>query len=204
MSFITLGYQSRARFAVLRWPQSWAWSLACSWRVRADPRPIFEPIFSFGYPFPKIALFPIFIFVFGLGHLSKVALVFLEALYPIAVGTYFGMKSIERIYVWSALNMGANPRQVFLRVLIPAALPYIVFSLRIGVHVALIAVIILEMIGDSTGLGYYVVYASASYEYARSFAGLVAIVFWGFVLDRMMVSLRRRVIFWQREMVMLC
>lgn len=163
---------------------------------------IFEPVFSFGYPIPKIALFPIFIFIFGLGHMSKIALVFLESLYPITVGTYYGIKSVERIYIWNAQAMGAKPRQIFFRVLIPASLPYIASGLRIAVHVALIVVIILEMIGDSTGLGYFVVYAGASYEYARSFAGILAIVIVGFTIDRVAVALRNRLVFWQREIAL--
>lgn len=163
---------------------------------------IFEPVFSFGYPIPKIALFPIFIFIFGLGHMSKIALVFLESLYPITIGTYYGIKAVERIYVWNAQAMGANRRQVFFRVLVPAALPYIASGLRIAVHVAMIVVIILEMIGDSTGLGYFVVYAGASYEYARSFAGILAIVICGFALDRIAVMLRNKLVFWQREVAL--
>ena len=82
-----------------------------------------EPVFSFGYPVPKIALYPIFIFVFGLGSLSKVMLIFLECLYPITINTYYGMRQVERVQVWTAYNMGASARQVFWRVLLPAAAP---------------------------------------------------------------------------------
>jgi hypothetical protein len=63
---------------------------------------LFEPIFSFGYPIPKIAFYPIFIFVFGLGDMSKIALVFLECVYPITVQTYFGMRGAERVLVRAA------------------------------------------------------------------------------------------------------
>jgi NitT/TauT family transport system permease protein len=159
-----------------------------------------EPLFSFGYPVPKIALYPLFVFIFGLGTLSKIALVFLECLYPVAVNTYFGVKSVERIYVWAARNMGATQRQIFWRVLLPSAAPYIFSSLRIAAHVALITVIILEMIGDSVGLGYYVTFASASFNFARSFAGLAMIVFWGFLIDRTIIWVRNRVIFWEQTL----
>jgi len=162
---------------------------------------LFEPIFAFGYPVPKITLFPIFVLVFGIGGMSKIALAFLEALYPITVGTYYGMKAAERIHLWSARNMGASRRQIFWKILLPSALPYIFSSLRIGIHVALIVVVILEMIGDNMGLGYFVAYAAASYEYAASFAGIAAIVIWGFLLDRLTIALRHRLVFWQREAV---
>src|SRR3990172_1883184 len=98
---------------------------------------VFEPVFSFGYPVPKIALYPIFIFVFGLGSLSKVALIFLECLYPITLNTYYGMNWVGRIHVWEARNMGATPGQIFWRVLIPSAGPYIFSGFRIALPIAL-------------------------------------------------------------------
>jgi ABC-type nitrate/sulfonate/bicarbonate transport system permease component len=159
---------------------------------------VFEPIFAFGYPVPKIALYPIFIFVFGLGFGSKAALIFLECLYPITVNTYYGMRSVDRVHLWAARNMGASPAQVFWRVLLPGAGPAIFAGLRIALPVALIVTIITEMIGESRGLGYFVSYASASFEYATAFAGIAAVAVIGFTLDRLLVWARNRVIFWER------
>jgi len=93
---------------------------------------LIEPIFSFGYPIPKISLYPVFIMVFGLGTGSKVALVFLECLYPIAVHAYSGMRSADRVLVWAGRNMGATERQLFWKVLIPSALPTLFSGLRIA------------------------------------------------------------------------
>jgi NitT/TauT family transport system permease protein len=159
---------------------------------------LFEPLFSFGYPVPKIALYPIFIFVFGLGSLSKIMLIFLECLYPITVNAYYGMRQVDRVHVWAAANMGANGRQVFWRVLLPSAAPAIFAGMRIALPIALIVVIITEIIGESRGLGYYISYASASFEYATAFAGIAAVAMIGFTLDRLLVWLRNRVIFWER------
>ena len=159
---------------------------------------LFEPIFSFGYPVPKIALYPIFIFVFGLGSLSKVMLIFLECLYPITVNAFYGMRQVDRVHVWAAENMGATPQQIFWRVLLPGAAPSIFAGLRVALPISLIVVIITEMIGESRGLGYYISYASASFEYATAFAGVAAVAVIGFTLDRALVWLRNRVIFWER------
>ena len=159
---------------------------------------LFEPIFSFGYPVPKIALYPIFIFVFGLGSLSKVMLIFLECLYPITVNAFYGMRQVDRVHVWAAQNMGASERQIFWRVLLPGAAPSIFAGLRVALPISLIVVIITEMIGESRGLGYYISYASASFEYATAFAGVAAVAVIGFTLDRTLVWVRNRVIFWER------
>ena len=69
---------------------------------------LIEPLFVFSYPIPKIALYPVFIFVFGLGTESKVALVFLECLYPIVIHVHAGMRSADRVLIWAARNMGAS------------------------------------------------------------------------------------------------
>jgi NitT/TauT family transport system permease protein len=159
---------------------------------------VFEPIFTFGYPIPKIALYPIFIFVFGLSTESKVALVFLECLYPIAIHVEAGMRSVERPLVWAARNMGATRYQVFAKVLMPAALPTIFTGLRIALPVALIITLVTEIIGESRGLGFFVTFASASFQYARALAALLVIAAIGFLLDRALLILRDRVVFWQK------
>ena len=159
---------------------------------------LFDPLFTFGYPIPKIAFYPAFIFVFGLGTESKVALVFLECLYPIAIHTYAGMRSADRVLVWAARNMGASRYQTFMRVLVPAALPTMFTGLRIALPVALIITIVTEIIGESQGLGFFVTFASASFEYARALAAFVVIGAIGFGLDRALVFVRDRVVFWQK------
>ena len=86
---------------------------------------LLDPLFSGTYAVPKLALFPIFIFVFGIGSLSKVALVFLECLYPIVIMSYHGARSVNRVLLWSAQNMGASHGETLRRVVIPAAAPFI-------------------------------------------------------------------------------
>ncbi len=159
---------------------------------------LFEPLFSFTYPVPKIALYPIFIFVFGLGYGSKAALIFLECLYPITVNAYYGVRAVDRVHLWAARNMGASARQIFWRVLLPGAGPVIFAGLRVALPVSLIVTIITELIGESRGLGYFISYRSASFEYAAAFAGIAAVAAIGFALDRLLVFIRNRVIFWER------
>jgi len=158
----------------------------------------FNPLFSATYPIPKIALFPIFIFLFGIGSLSKVLLVFLECLYPIVVTTYAGSRAVNRVLLWSAVNMGASPAQVLRRVVIPATAPFIFAGLRIALPIAMIVVIITEMIGSADGLGYLVIYSLASLKTDRMLAVVLAIALLGFGLDRLLVLVRDRLVFWER------
>lgn len=160
---------------------------------------LFEPIFSFAFPIPRIALYPIFIFIFGLGHGSKLALVFLEGLFPITLHTYQGIRSVQNTLIWAGSSMGASERQLFWRVLIPAALPMIFTGLRIALPVALIVVVSTEIIGESVGLGYFINFASASFDNAKSLAGILAVAIIGFALDRGLIGLRNWLVFWQPE-----
>lgn len=159
---------------------------------------LIEPIFYFGYPIPKIALYPVFIFVFGLGTGSTIALIFLECVYPITIHVNAGMRSTDRVLIWAARSMGASQAQVFWRVLVPAALPIFFTGLRIALPVALIITLVTEIIGESRGLGYFVTYASASFQYARGLAAFIVIAVIGFVLDWALQAIRRRVVFWHK------
>ncbi len=169
-------------------------------RVRLFAR-LLEPAFSFGYPVPRVALYPVFIFLFGLGHLSKIVLIVLECLYPVAISTYYANRAINRTYIWSAQNMGASRRQVFLRVIVPAAAPGIFSGLRIALPIALVISVVCEMISATEGLGWLIAYASASLSRSQVFAGVAIIAAIGYALDRLLAFARNRFIFWERERV---
>ncbi len=164
----------------------------------ASAAALLDPLFSGTYAVPKIALFPIFIFVFGIDSLSKLALVFLECLYPIVIITCQGARSVNRVLLWSAENMGESRLRTFARVVIPATAPYIFAGFRVALPVALIVVIITEMISSADGLGYVVIYALSSLKTDRMLAVVVVIALLGLTLDRALVMLRDRLVYWEK------
>ncbi len=159
---------------------------------------VLDPVFSGTYAVPKLALFPIFIFVFGLGSLSKVALIFLECLYPMTIITYHGAHAVNPIFIWAAQNMGASRLRTLVRVVFPAMLPYIFAALRVALPVALIVAIITEMISSVDGLGYLVSYSLSSFKTDRMLAIVVVISALGLVLDHTLVALRNRLVYWEK------
>jgi ABC-type nitrate/sulfonate/bicarbonate transport system permease component len=159
---------------------------------------VLEPLFSGTYAVPKLALFPIFIFVFGIGSLSKVALVFLECLYPIVIVTSQGARGVSRVLLWSAQNMGASNMAALRRVVVPAAAPFIFAGLRIALPIALIVVVITEMVSSADGLGYLVIYSLSSLKTDRMLAVVVVIAALGWALDRALVMLRDRLVYWEK------
>jgi NitT/TauT family transport system permease protein len=156
------------------------------------------PIFSGTYPIPKIALFPVFIYLFGIGSLSKVVLIFLECLYPIVVTTHAGSRAVNRVLIWSAANMGASPVRILWRVVVPAAAPFIFAGFRVALPIAMIVVIITEMISSADGLGYLAMYSLASFKTDRMLAVVVMIALLGVALDWLVTLLRDRLVFWEK------
>jgi len=159
---------------------------------------LLDPFFSGTYAVPKLALFPIFIFVFGIGSLSKVALIFLECLYPIVIMTYHGARDVNRVLLWSGQNMGASRAQILRRIVIPAAAPFIFAGFRVALPVAMIVVVITEMISSADGLGYLVIYALSSLKTDQMLAVVMAISLLGLALDRALVLLRNRLVYWEK------
>ena len=159
---------------------------------------LLDPLFSGTYAVPKLALFPIFIFVFGIGSLSKVALVFLECLYPVVIMSYHGARSVNRVLLWSAQNMGASRGETLRRVVIPATAPFIFAGFRVAVPVAMIVVVITEMVASADGLGYQVIYALSSLRTDRMLAVVIVIAALGYALDKAVVLARDRLIYWEK------
>jgi NitT/TauT family transport system permease protein len=150
------------------------------------------------YSIPKIALAPVFIVWLGLGMASKVAVVFVATFFLVFFNTYSGLLGVNEELVRLARLMGASWPQATFRVILPAAAAQIFLGLRTAVPYAVIGAVIGEYIGASEGLGYFILYASQTYDAPSLFAGiiiLVAIVFAvNFALDR----LEARVIRWRK------
>jgi NitT/TauT family transport system permease protein len=163
-------------------------------------RNLFEPIFFFGYPVPKIALFPVFTYVFGFGTPSKIAFTFLECLYPIVVTSYLGFRAVETRLVWVAQNFGADRWTVLRRVVLPAGLPAIVSGLRIALPVSIVVVVLTEMIGDSIGLGYYISVWGTRFTFQNVYAAIIVIGVCGFAADQALLFVRRHLVHWQKEL----
>ncbi|HEY7611164.1 MAG TPA: ABC transporter permease [Alphaproteobacteria bacterium] len=152
----------------------------------------YDPIVSLTYPVPKIVVLPILIAWLGAGDASKIAVVTAAVFYPTFINSLYGAKGVNRLYVWSARNMGARPLAVFLKVILPAALPQVLTGLRIGLALAFIVTVAAEMQNSRGGLGFLVITAEDSLRFDLMYAAIVAAGVIGFAGDRLLVALRRR------------
>lgn len=149
------------------------------------------------YSIPKIALAPLFIIWLGLGMASKVAVVFVASFFLIFFNTYSGLMTINEELVRLARLMGATWPQTLGRVILPAAADQIFLGLKTAVPYAVIGAVIGEYIGSNEGLGFYILYASQTYDAPALFSGIIILVAIVFVANYGLNRLEHRVIRWR-------
>jgi ABC-type nitrate/sulfonate/bicarbonate transport system permease component len=154
----------------------------------------YEPIISFTYPVPKIVVLPILIAWLGSGSASKIAVIAAACFYPSFINALYGAKAVQRRHIWSARNMGATRRQLFLKVVLPSALPQVLAGLRVALALAFIVVIASEMSGSRDGLGFLIATAEDNARFDLMYAAIIAIALAGFAGDRALASARRRLL----------
>jgi NitT/TauT family transport system permease protein len=155
-----------------------------------------SPLFAFGFPVPKVGLIPLFLLAFGLGHLSKIALVFVDALFPIVLSAFQGGRLVDHRLVWSARAMGDSEATVVRRVVWPAALPHVFTGIRLGLIVALIVVFLSEMIMPGSGLGHVMIISARNFKIVEMYTAIASIALLGFALDAMLLAVRNRALAW--------
>ena len=154
-------------------------------------RHFFDPIVAFLYAVPKIAFLPIFLLLFGLGHASKISIIAFSGFFPVFVACRHAVLQVNPILVWAARNMGAPPRTIFFRVIIPAAAPELFSGIRIGLAHAFVVLFAAELIGSKSGLGVVISYGEEWARYDLMFAGIVCFAVLGFLSDRILIAIRR-------------
>ena len=156
-----------------------------------------SPAVFLTYPVPKIVMLPIFMIWFGIGDLSKILIIALACFYPVFINAYYGVRQTRTILVWSALNMGATPAQVFRRVVLPSAAPMILASLRVALALSFIVMFAAEMINARSGLGHLIRIAENSLRFDLMYVSLVTIAILGYAGDRLVRFSQSRLLAWQ-------
>lgn len=159
---------------------------------------LFNPLFQVLRPIPPIAFIPLSILWFGLGNPPAIFLIIIGAFFPVLMNTIAGVRQVDGIYIRAAQNLGAGQWTLFLRVMLPAAMPYILAGMRIGIGTAFIVVIVSEMIAVNSGLGYRILEAREFFWSDKIIAGMISIGLLGFAIDTGMNQLNRHLLKWHR------
>jgi NitT/TauT family transport system permease protein len=159
---------------------------------------LFNPLLQLLRPIPPIAYIPLAILWFGLGNPPALFLISLGAFFPVLMNTIAGVRSVDAIYLRAARNLGAGEWTLFRRIMIPAAMPYILTGIRVGIGVAFIVVIVAEMIAVNSGLGYRILEAREYFWSDKVIAGMISIGLCGLGIDLGMSRLNGWLLRWHR------
>lgn len=160
-------------------------------------RAVFEPIIAFIRPLPPLGYYTIIILWMGIGDSSKIFLLFLGAFAPIYVSCVAGVTRVKQDYINRARTLGANSRQIFFHVILPSSLPDIFVGLRNAMSSAYATSVAAEMVAAASGIGWMVLDAS---KYLRSdviFVGIIIMGITGILLDKILLYLEKRIVFWK-------
>ena len=146
---------------------------------------------------PKLALGPLFIIWLGLGFRSKVFISALMVFFQFAFNLYAGVRSVDRDLVLSVRLLGGTGGQILGKVLWPAALPWLLASLRAGLGLSLSGAVVGEYLGASKGLGWAISSAGERYDTAQVLCYVLVIVALVVVLDCILRALEKRLLRWQ-------
>jgi ABC-type nitrate/sulfonate/bicarbonate transport system permease component len=158
---------------------------------------VLDPFVSALYATPRIALLPLLMIWFGIGFASKIAIVFLGAVFPILVNTITGVRTIDADFVKVARSFGCNDRQLFVTVALPSSVPLLLSGLRLGLGHALIGIVVGEMYGATHGIGFLIAVSGARFQTDKVMVGIIIIALAGILMTELLRAIERRFERWR-------
>jgi NitT/TauT family transport system permease protein len=146
---------------------------------------------------PRVALIPLLLLWFGLGNSSKIAVVFLSGLFPVLMNTFSGVRTVSAQLVEVGRAYGAGEGKLFTKVILPAALPFIMAGIRLAVGRALIGIITAEMFTAVTGMGALLVRYSSALATDKFFVPVILLALLGVILSNIIEKLQKRLAPWK-------
>jgi len=158
-----------------------------------------RPLFELVRPIPPLAWIPIAILWFGIGIKSAAFIIFLGAFFPILLNTISGVLSIHPILIEAARTLHARERDIFLKVLLPGAVPSIFVGMRIGVGIGWMTLVAAEFTGvkEGYGLGYMIMTARDIQRPDEILAGMLVIGVIGLLIDIGLRAIESKTVKWQ-------
>ena len=133
-----------------------------------------SPLIDFLRGIPIVCILIVAILVLGIGEKTKVFVVFYISVWPILINTIYGVRSVERLQIFSAKSIGASEDALIIKVILPACLRHILAGLRVGVSLALVGVILSEVLAANDGLGYFIFDSERNFQTKQMYAGIIS------------------------------
>jgi len=158
-----------------------------------------QPWISGFYATPTIALAPLFILWLGIGIWSKVLVVIFLVLFPVTINTEAGLRTTSERLIEMLKSFGASRSQIFFKVSLPSALPFILAGLKLGIGRGLIGVVVAELFGSRAGLGRLISQSADAFNMPELFAGVIVLAVAGIAMTAGFGWLEKRLVPWTKD-----
>jgi len=148
--------------------------IVMGWRVRVGYA--LDPLMTVFYASPLVALAPLVIVFFGVGVSGKAIIIFMLAIFPFIFNAYAGVRAVDRLLINVVRSLGGTEKDLYLKVIVPSVLPYIVAGARIAVGRGLIGILVGEFFAASEGIGYAIARFGDLFALDKMFACILAIM----------------------------
>lgn len=162
-------------------------------------RGLMEPWIQFFRTIPPLALLPLVLVMLGIGEIPKIFVIFLAAFLGCVISTFQGVVSVDRTLINAARVLGAKDGTIFVRVVVPASVPFILVGMRVGLGSAWATLVASELLGAAVGIGARMQQAQIYYELPTIFVGIVVIGVLGLVMDRLLLLAEKKLTSWQER-----
>ncbi len=158
---------------------------------------VIDSIVEFYRPLPPLAYYTLLVLWFGIDNKSKVILLFLAAFAPIYLACVSAVRKINEDYILSAKSLGANQKNIFFKIVLPACLPEIFTGIRTAFGVSYTTLVSAEMVAATSGIGWMVLDASNFLKSDVIFVGILIMGITGIIIDAGLRLLEKKLIFWK-------
>ena len=162
-------------------------------------RNIIEPWIQFIRNIPPLAYVPLIVICAGVGRRPQVIVITIACLLIMCVTIYQGVINVDETLIKAARVLGATDRDIFIRVITPATLPFILTAVRLGASVALTTLIAAESTGAIAGLGMRIRSLNNSFDSAPMLAYVIIIGIIGITVEKIIKFLERKLTGWQEK-----
>jgi NitT/TauT family transport system permease protein len=174
-------------------------ALGVAMGMRTGVKQVAQPWVSGLYATPTIALAPLFILWLGIGIWSKVVVVVTLVLFPVSINTEAGLRTVSVRLTEMLRSFGATERQIFWKLSLPSAMPFVLTGLKLGIGRGLIGVVVAELFGARAGLGQLISQSADAFNMPDLFAGVVVLAVAGIVMTAGFGWLETKLVPWTRD-----
>ncbi|WP_292533454.1 ABC transporter permease [Mesorhizobium sp.] len=146
-----------------------------------------------------VSLFPAFILFFGIGYLTNVVIIYWVVVWPLLLATVNGVRQADPALIKYARSVGLPDRQIFLKVVLPSAVPSIITGARLAATYSFLMLVVSEMVGATSGLGYLIVNAQYLLSIHLLYVGVIVLALLGIASNWGLVALERRLTAWKQD-----